>query len=146
MEIGTGRERLIAPDPVQVTLDLPEVLGAGNDFLPRIAPLVETDAAELLEIGHLRNELFLRRSSHQREAGLNVEPPPGRQSGGKRLQRKLLPEIGRGVLLNGNDVSVGFQPDHAGLGADCHGQRRRRAGQARIGKRFARLATGKTEQ
>ncbi len=32
------------------------------------------------------------------------------------------------------------------MGADCRGQRRRRAGQARICKRFARLATGKTEQ
>jgi hypothetical protein len=40
-------------------LELAEVLAARDDFLARVAAFLEIDAAEQLEVDHLRDELFL---------------------------------------------------------------------------------------
>src|SRR6266571_1913137 len=46
------------------TLELAEVLHARDHFLSGVAALGEADAAEKLEVRHLRNELVLRRGSY----------------------------------------------------------------------------------
>src|SRR4051812_26335395 len=53
-------------------LHLAAVLRARDDLLARIAALLEVDAAQLLEIDHLRHEEVLRGSRDQGAPGLNL--------------------------------------------------------------------------
>ena len=81
MEGSARDQRLFGSYAIEVTLDLAEVLRAGDDLLTRIAALVETDAAELLEVGHLGYELLTRGGADQRKSGHDIEPAPRRDAG-----------------------------------------------------------------
>src|SRR5205814_7275592 len=66
-------------------LHLPAVLRARDDLLPRIAAFAEVDAAERLEVDHLRHELVLRRARDQRPAGADLLQRPLHFVGSRRL-------------------------------------------------------------
>jgi hypothetical protein len=56
---------------------LAAVLRARDDFLAGIAAFLEVDAAEDLEVHHLRHELVLRRRGDERAAGADFLQVPG---------------------------------------------------------------------
>ena len=47
-------------------LELAQILGAGDDFLPRIAALLKIHRADQFHVGHLRHELLLGGGRDQR--------------------------------------------------------------------------------
>ena len=71
----------------QPALDLPTILGARDDLLPRIAALGEADRPQLLEVGHLRHKLLLGGSGHHGDAGLDQSPAPSIRTGRTRTGR-----------------------------------------------------------
>jgi hypothetical protein len=58
-------------------LQLAQILAAGDDFLARIAALLEVDPAQQFKIDHLRNELLLRGLGDDRHPGVNLGQMPG---------------------------------------------------------------------
>ncbi|KOT23443.1 glycine cleavage T domain protein [Burkholderia mallei] len=75
-------------------LDRAPVLAARDDFLARIAALAEVDAADHVEVDHLRNELLDGRLRDARLARAHVEPIPdggrhARQRGFERGQARV---------------------------------------------------------
>ncbi len=74
-----------------MALDLAQVLGAGDDFLARVAALLEVEAADLLVIDHLRDELVLGGSDHARIACGNLAQAPGIKAGRRGAGCRLAP-------------------------------------------------------
>src|SRR6185295_5898628 len=82
---GAAVERLAGTQPFALRrrqahhapLHLAAVLRARDDFLAGIAAFLEVDAAEGLEVHHLRHELVLRRRGDQRPPGLDLLQVPG---------------------------------------------------------------------
>src|SRR5207344_343256 len=72
-QLGAGGRR----QAHHAALHFAAVLGARDDFLPGIAALLEIDAADLLEVDHLRHELILRRRGDQRPPGADLIERPG---------------------------------------------------------------------
>ena len=66
-------------------LDLAAVLRARDDFLAGIAALAEVDAAERLEVHHLRHELVLGRARDERPARADFLQRPLHFVGIRRL-------------------------------------------------------------
>ena len=64
------------------------VLAARDDLLPRVAALLEIDAADELEVDHLRNEAIDRRRFDRDDAALDLEPAPGRERSSPARRRR----------------------------------------------------------
>src|SRR5882762_7101596 len=92
-------------------LELAEVLHARDHLLAGVAALVEADSAEKLEVRHLRNELVLRRSSHQGHAAANVEPSPRMRAHGNENIRKASPKRDRARGRQDQEISAVLQLD-----------------------------------
>ncbi len=76
VQVVASLERNRAGHAEEMALDLAEIAGAGNDFLARIAALVEADAADLVEISHLRHELFTGGGGNPGQGGDHIETAP----------------------------------------------------------------------
>jgi hypothetical protein len=72
-------------NPRHAPLDLAAVLGARHDLLPRVAALLKVDAADRLEVHHLRYELVLRRGADPRPPGADFLEGPALFAFGTRL-------------------------------------------------------------
>ena len=85
-----GRGGARALEQEHPALDRAAVLAARDDFLARVAALLEVDAADQLEIEHLRHEPIDRRGLDPRDAAAHLEPAPvGRvRRSGRRLPRR----------------------------------------------------------
>ena len=62
---------------VGAALERAAVLAARHDFLARVAALLEVDAAQQLEVQHLRHELLDGRGHDAGHAAAHLEPAPG---------------------------------------------------------------------
>jgi hypothetical protein len=144
-QVVAGLQRHAAAHPVEMALDLAQVLGAGNDFLARVAAFVEADAANFLEIGHLRHEFFLGGQRDQREGGLNIQPAPGRCTGRSGLDRQLLPQCRSRGCRRGDHEASGIEAQH-GTAFHADLQCRLRHRQAGVGQGFGGLRAGQAEQ
>ncbi|MNN25928.1 hypothetical protein D3C81_1394210 [compost metagenome] len=80
---------------IQAALEAAEVLHAGNDFLAGVAALLEADAAEGLQVEHLRNEQFAGGAEHLADAGADLGQQPVVQGRLAQLRGEALPQAGR---------------------------------------------------
>lgn len=89
-----GRGCLFAIDmrEIHAALELAEIVGARDDFLARIAAFLEADAADALEVDHLRDERFLCFGQHDRHAGANFEPLPAGRANRRRRASQRFPD------------------------------------------------------
>ena len=126
-------------------LHLAEVLRPGNHLLAGVAALVEADAADLFEIGHLRHEFFLGGQRDERIGGLDVEPAPDGTAGRPGLDGQLLPQRRHSGLGDDDNETGGVESDDRRVALACGGHRIARAGQAGIGQRFVGLRAGQAE-
>ena len=78
MGLGVAVEQEHAP------LGRAAVLAARDDLLARVAALLEIDAADELEVDHLRHEPVDRRRLDRGDAALHLEPAPGRRAAARR--------------------------------------------------------------
>jgi len=145
MQNIAGLQRLRAGQAMQVAFDLAEVLGAGNNFLPWVAALVEADATDLFEIGHLRHELFLGGQGDEREGRLNIKPAPGGDARRAGLDGKLLPQRSHRRLRRDDHESLGIKANDGCSVASGRRHRFGRAGQSGIGQRLFGLPAGEAE-
>ena len=60
-QFAACRQFLWTINPLQASFHLAQILCTGDDFLPGVAALVETQPPDLFEIEHLRHKSFLCR-------------------------------------------------------------------------------------
>ncbi len=68
--------RCVGIEEEHPSLDRSAVLASRDDFLSRIAALLEVDATDQLEVQHLRHEPVDRCRFDRRDAALHLEPAP----------------------------------------------------------------------
>ena len=61
---------------IQAALELAQVLHARDDFLAGVAALLEADAADGLQVDHLRDQLFAGGAEHLAYAGTHLSQQP----------------------------------------------------------------------
>ena len=97
---GPGARRQLEAE--QAALDPAEVLGTGDDFLPRVATLGKTDAVEQIEIEHLCHEHFARGGIHLGQSRTNIGEAP-RMVGRHRCGRVARYSVVRESLARADD-------------------------------------------
>ena len=76
----SGNRRLggVKRGAAEVTFETAEILGAGDDFLTRIATLVETQAIDAVQMQRLRQKEIALGRGNARDSRPDVEEIPGR--------------------------------------------------------------------
>src|ERR1700723_272647 len=102
---------------VEAPLDAAQVLGARDDFLPRVAALAEADAVQEIEIEHLCDEDLASRQIYLRQARANVRQTPVMFD--FLRPRRVAPEPALGQGLRGPDDPVAAEVAVDGGHADA---------------------------
>ncbi len=109
-QLGThGRGLLAAGQAVKPSLELAQVLHAGDDFLAGVAALAKAHAVQCLQIDHLRDEQLAGRAKHLADAGAHLRQQPGVESDLRQLGRARLrgePELDPAILQAQGEAAV----------------------------------------